>query len=76
MTLGNMRANGVNRLAVFCLNCPHGAVLDVADYPDDLPVPSFARRMVCTACGIVGAQVMPRWKDRPDRESLTGSRLR
>jgi hypothetical protein len=33
MDLANMRALGVNRLAVFCLNprCLHRAVLDVDD---------------------------------------------
>jgi len=49
MTLGNMRANGVRTLAMWCLSrgCNHFRVLDVTDYRDDVAVssfgPSFAR---------------------------------
>jgi hypothetical protein len=39
---------------------------------DDVPVPSFGPRMVCTGCGIVGADARPNWKDRQERPSLTG----
>ncbi len=34
MDLGNMRANGVRRLAVYCWNCHHEATLDVDRYDD------------------------------------------
>jgi hypothetical protein len=38
-----MRRNGVRALAVYCgaIDCHHGAVLDVEEYPDELPVPAF-----------------------------------
>jgi len=57
MTLGNIRANGVRSLAVWCggRGCNHQAVLDVSAFPDDVPVPMFGPRMVCTRCGIFGA---------------------
>jgi hypothetical protein len=29
--------------------------------------------MVCTGCGIVGADARPNWKDQPSRASLTGT---
>ena len=66
MTLGNMRANGVRRLAVYCgaLGCHHEAALDVSAYPDDLPVPAFGPRMVCTVCGAIGADARPNWQER------------
>jgi hypothetical protein len=48
MTLGTMRSLGVRRLDVSCWMCHHAAVLDVEAYPDDVPVPSFGPRMVCT----------------------------
>jgi hypothetical protein len=28
--------------------------------------------MVCTGCGIVGADARPNWQEQPPRESLTG----
>ena len=62
MTLGNMRANGVRSLAVACLSHHHEAVLDVAIYSDDLPVPAFGPRMVCTVCG--GMVPMLGWRER------------
>jgi len=33
---------------------------------------SFGPRMVCTCCGIIGADVRPNWSERPQSESLTG----
>src|SRR5262249_36217519 len=38
MTLGNMWANGVRRIAVYCNQCHHQAVLDVETWPDHVPV--------------------------------------
>lgn len=73
MTLGNMRANGVRRLCVTCLTCHHEAVVDVDAYPDDLSVPWFDDKLVCTACGTARPNVMPNWVDRPKTESLTGT---
>jgi hypothetical protein len=67
MTLGNMRANGVRSIAVTCSLCRHRAVLSVDSWPDHVPVPSFGRRMVCTGCGIIGADVRPAWEERKAR---------
>jgi len=66
MTLGNMRANGVHSLAIYCAGrgCHHEAVLDVSAYPDDVPVPAFGPRMVCTACGAISADARPNWNKR------------
>jgi hypothetical protein len=33
-------------------------------------------RMVCTSCGIVGADAGPNWKERPPREMLAGVQWR
>jgi hypothetical protein len=72
MTLGNMRENGVRSLAVYCLLCHHRAVLGVDKWPDHVTVPSFGPRMVCTQCGMIGADARPNWAERAERPSLTG----
>ena len=64
MTLGDMRENGVRSLAITsgALWCHHQAVLDVSAFADDLTVPSFGPRMVCTVCGAIGADAPPELK--------------
>ena len=47
MTLANMRENGVRSLWVVCAG-HHEAVLNVDGYDEDVAVPSFGPRMVCT----------------------------
>jgi hypothetical protein len=54
-------AQGARSLSVSCWLRHHGGV------PDDLPVPWFAPRMVCTHCGIIGGVARPNWKEPPDR---------
>jgi hypothetical protein len=74
MTLGNMRALGVQRLVASCLNdaCRHTALLDVSSYPAETEVPSFGRRAVCGKCGSKRVDVGPNWKEQPPSQSLTG----
>jgi hypothetical protein len=72
MTLGNMRANGVRSLDVSCWQCHHRAILSADLWPDHVPVPTFGARMMCTRCGIIGADARPNWQEQPQRESLTG----
>jgi hypothetical protein len=76
MTLANMRAQGVHSLAVTCELCRHAAVLSADTWADDVPVPSFGPRMVCTGCGIVGADTRPNRQERRKTESLTGRQWR
>jgi hypothetical protein len=76
MTLANMRENGVRSLSVTCQLCHREAVMSVDAFDDRIPVPAFGPRMVCTACGIVGADVRPNWKERSGRETLTGVQWR
>ena len=72
MTLGNMRQNGVRSLAVQCHQCRHEVIMSVDHLPGDVTVPSFGRKMVCTKCGTIGADVRPNWREKPARENLTG----
>jgi hypothetical protein len=74
MTLGNMRANGVRSLDVCCWICHHRAIMSADPWSDDVPVPTFGPRMVCTRCGIISLARMCgpiRWKhpsgDNPDQ---------
>ena len=63
MTLGNMREHGVLSLAVTCEICHHEAVLPADRWPDEVLVSTFRPRMVCTRCGIVGADARPNWQE-------------
>jgi hypothetical protein len=80
MTLGDMRALGVHRLAASCLNpsCRHEALIDVSKYPEETDVPSFAKKFVCAKCGARGQHidVRPNWKEQPAHASLTGKDFR
>jgi hypothetical protein len=51
-------------------------VLNVDHLPDHVTVPSFGPRMVCTRCGIIGADARPNWLEQPQRETLTGAQWR
>jgi hypothetical protein len=63
MDLENMRQNGVRSLDIQCVQCLRRVILNV-DHPCDLTVTSFGPRMVCTKCGMIGADVRPNWKER------------
>jgi hypothetical protein len=71
-----MRSLGVRSLAVSCELCHHAAVLSAGPWPDHVPVPSFGPRMVCTRCGIIGADAQPNRREQAQRPSLTGARWR
>jgi hypothetical protein len=49
------RGNGVRSLDVSCWKCHHLAIVNADPWPDDVPVPTFGPRMVCTRCGIIVA---------------------
>jgi hypothetical protein len=51
-------------LDVCCWQCRHRVVINVDHLPGDLTVKSFELRMVCTKCGMIGADVRPNWKER------------
>jgi hypothetical protein len=62
MTLGNMRSLGVRSLFVTCVLCRHEAVLSAERWGDAMLVREFRPRMVCTRCGMVGADARPNWR--------------
>ena len=38
-------------------------------------MPSFGPRMVCTRCGIIGADVRPNWREQAERPSPHGNAM-
>jgi hypothetical protein len=66
MTIGNMRANGVRTLIVYCSNstCRHEAIVNVDRLSADVAVPSLGSRMRCERCGQLGADARPNWNER------------
>ncbi|MCZ8373772.1 MAG: hypothetical protein O9342_00235 [Beijerinckiaceae bacterium] len=64
MTIGNMRDLGVRDLEAYCtaLGCHHAGDVSGERFADDVPVPSIARRLVCSRCGARSAQVRPNWR--------------
>jgi hypothetical protein len=54
----------------------HMAIMSADPWSDDVPVPTFGPRMVCTRCGIIGADARPYWQEQPPRETLTGAQWR
>jgi hypothetical protein len=64
VTLGNVRKHGVRSLAVACSICHREAVISAERWPDSVQVRTFSPRMVCTGCGIVGADARPpNWRE-------------
>jgi hypothetical protein len=55
----------ITRVRITHATAQHMLVRGLIDRPGDVPVPSFGPRMVCTGCGIVGADARPNgfWGD-------------
>jgi hypothetical protein len=66
VTMGHIRGHGVTRLLVYCesLWCNHSATIEADWPPDDTILRPLGRRMICTACGLIGADVRPDWSQR------------
>jgi hypothetical protein len=81
VTMGHIRGHGCRDLLVYCDSgrCHHSATLTGDRFPDDLPVRSLCRRMVCTVCGMIGADVRPDWSphvtDFPQKEGTPAGKL-
>jgi hypothetical protein len=58
-TLGNMRQNATAKLAVSCPKCHHKAVVEVDQWPPNMPTFLLGSVMECSKCGTMGAEVLP-----------------
>jgi hypothetical protein len=72
MTAGNMRQQGVHNLLVSCAECHHEVLLNVDHMPDHVEIHSLDNRLVCSRCGSKQCSLMPNWRERLQRGSLTG----
>ena len=69
VTLGHIRGHGCRDLLVYSASgwCNHSATMNADWLPDETPVRSLCGRMVCTACGLIGADVRPDWSPHTNR---------
>jgi hypothetical protein len=69
VTLGHIRSHGCRDILIYCESiwCNHSAKLNADWLPDDTAVRSLRPRMVCTRCGLVGADVRPDWSAHTNR---------
>jgi hypothetical protein len=57
VTMAHIRGYSCRDLLIYCGSgrCHHGAMMNGDWLPDDAPVRSLCGRMVCTQCGMIGA---------------------
>jgi hypothetical protein len=71
-TLGHYRrCHGVWTIRIYCGNrvrCWHSAIMHVDFLADEVVLKSLEPRMVCTQCGLVGADVRPDFADPSPRK--------
>jgi hypothetical protein len=63
VTLAHIRSHGCRDLLVYCGSgrCHHIVTMNADWLPDETSVRSLCARMVCTRCGMVGADDRPDW---------------
>jgi hypothetical protein len=68
----HIRSHGCRDLLLYCgsINCSHGAKLNADHMPDDTPIRPLVARMVCTRCGMIGADVRPDWSPHVNKRCL------
>lgn len=75
MTLSHLRGYGCRNLLVYCVSpwCNHSAVLNADWLPGDTAIRALDRLMVCTACGLIGADVRPDWRPHTGGPGVGGA---
>jgi hypothetical protein len=78
VTMGHIRGHGCRELLVSCVSpwCNHSAQLAADWLPDDAAVRALCPRMVCTACGLIGADVRPDWTPMTGAGGMGGAHCR
>src|SRR5580704_15332805 len=69
VTISHSRGHGCRDLLVYCNSgrCHHSATMNADWLSDETPVRSLCRRMVCTKCSMIGADVRPDWSSHVKR---------
>jgi hypothetical protein len=72
VTMGHIRGHGCRDLLVYWRSgrCHHSATISGDCFPDGLPVRSLCRRMACTRCGYIGADVRPDWSPHVNKRRV------
>ncbi len=67
-----LRMHGCRTLLVYCSSswCNHGADIEADELPDEMPIRSLCPRMVCTHCGLIGADVRPNWSPHTNKTHI------
>ena len=57
VTMGHVRSHGCRELLVYCTSiwCNHSAKINADWLPDEAALLALEPRMVCTVCGLIGA---------------------
>jgi hypothetical protein len=73
--MGDVRALGCRDLLVYCESgwCHHSAKISGDFLPDDTVLLDLDRRMVCTACGLIGADLRPDWTPMTGNGGMGGA---
>ena len=70
VAMRHIRSHG--DLLVYCISgrCHHSAALNADWQSDETPVRSLCSRMVCTCCGMIGADVRPDWSPHVNKRRV------
>jgi hypothetical protein len=75
VTMGHIRSHGCRDLLVYCVSpwCNHDAKLTLDWLPDDAALLDLDPRLVCTRCGLIGADVRPDWTPMTGTRGMGGA---
>jgi hypothetical protein len=75
VTMGHVRSHGCRSLLIFCVSpwCSHSATVNADWLPDDTALLDLDPRMVCSRCGLIGADVRPDWSSHTGGAGMGGA---
>jgi hypothetical protein len=72
VTMGHIRDHGCRELLVYSSSgrCYHSSTSNADWPPDERVVRLLFPRMVCTRCGLIGADVRPDWRPHVNKRRI------